>query len=84
MTSGQPRLDGKVIDGLTAAERARHGLARSFQSLELFEDMTVGENLLAASESPNRLQAFTDLIWPRGPRPTPPLSGPSTTSAWRR
>jgi sulfate-transporting ATPase len=69
-TSGQVRLDGKVIDGLAAAGRARLGLARSFQSLELFEDMTVGENLLAASESPGRLQAVTDLIWPRAPRTT--------------
>jgi sulfate-transporting ATPase len=70
MTAGQVRLDGKVIDGMTAAQRARLGLARSFQSLELFEDMTVGENLLAASESPTRLQAFTDLLWPRGARTT--------------
>ena len=70
MTAGQVRLDGKVIDGMTASQRARLGLARSFQSLELFEDMTVGENLLAASESPTRMQAFTDLIWPRGARTT--------------
>ena len=70
MTAGQVRLNGRVINKLTAARRARLGLARTFQSLELFEDMTIGENLLVASEGPESHQALTDLIWPRRARTT--------------
>ena len=81
MTAGQVRLDGKVIDGMTACNHARLGLARSFQFLELFEDMTVGENLLSASESPTRMQAFTDLVWPRGGPHHPAAIQPPTTRA---
>jgi ABC-type branched-subunit amino acid transport system ATPase component len=66
--SGTVKLDHASIDSLSSTLRARKGLARSFQSLELFEDMTVGENLLAASERPTRWQGASDLIWPRRPR----------------
>jgi sulfate-transporting ATPase len=66
--TGTMQLDNVSINTLSATQRARKGLVRSFQSLELFEDMTVGENLLAASERPRRWQAATDLIWPRRPR----------------
>ena len=33
------------IDGLGAHRRARRGLARTFQSLELFDDLTIRENV---------------------------------------
>jgi ABC-type multidrug transport system fused ATPase/permease subunit len=48
---GQILLDGKSIGRLSVQRRAHLGLVRSWQSLELFEDMNVAENLLAASES---------------------------------
>ncbi|WP_238441587.1 ATP-binding cassette domain-containing protein [Frankia nepalensis] len=41
-------LDGARIDSLPAHERYRRGLARTFQSLELFEDLSVAENLAVA------------------------------------
>lgn len=39
-------------------------MSRSFQSLELFEDMTVLENLLTASDSRDRASYLADLVAP--------------------
>ncbi len=47
--------------------RARAGLSRSFQSLELFDDLTVRENLLAAADPRDRLAYVTDLLVPGHP-----------------
>jgi branched-chain amino acid transport system ATP-binding protein len=49
--SGRISLDGTAVERLSVHARARLGLARTFQSLELFEDLTVGENLLVAAEA---------------------------------
>ncbi len=46
--SGHVRLDGARIDELPTHARVRRGLARTFQSLELYEDLTVEENVSAA------------------------------------
>lgn len=60
LTLGEHRLDR-----LPAHRRARRGVQRSFQNLELFEDLTVLENLEAASD-PRDLRAYlTNLVWPR-------------------
>ncbi|MGH9189842.1 MAG: ATP-binding cassette domain-containing protein [Acidimicrobiales bacterium] len=48
---GSVILDEARIDSLPAHRRARLGLGRTFQSLELFEDLTVAENVLAATEA---------------------------------
>ena len=48
---GSVALGGARIDHLPAHRRARLGLARTFQSQELFEDLTVAENLLVAGAS---------------------------------
>lgn len=48
--AGSVRLDGLELMGKTPTKRAKLGLARSFQSLELFEDLSVMDNLLVASE----------------------------------
>ncbi|MES1170847.1 MAG: branched-chain amino acid ABC transporter ATP-binding protein/permease, partial [Actinomycetota bacterium] len=50
-TSGRVVLGDSVINGWSASRRARDGLSRSFQSVELFEDLTVRENIEAASDS---------------------------------
>ena len=64
-SQGSISLDDRRIDGLNATKRARLGLRRSFQSLELFEDVSVEENIRAGSDSDaSRLSWVTDLIWP--------------------
>ena len=68
---GHVSLDETRVDGWSARRRARAGLARSFQSLELFEDMTVRDNLRTASDRRDPLAYLTDLVWPGNP----PLSG---------
>jgi ABC-type branched-subunit amino acid transport system ATPase component/ABC-type branched-subunit amino acid transport system permease subunit len=47
-STGRVLLDGDDIAGLSAHRRAAAGIARSWQGLELFEDLTVQENLQVA------------------------------------
>ena len=62
---GEIRLDGERIDRLNATRRARLGIRRSFQSLELFEDISVEENIRAGSDlRASRRSWLTDLLWP--------------------
>jgi branched-chain amino acid transport system ATP-binding protein len=47
--TGTVTLDGEDLAGLPPHQRARRGLARTWQSIELFDDLTVWENLAVAS-----------------------------------
>jgi ABC-type branched-subunit amino acid transport system ATPase component/branched-subunit amino acid ABC-type transport system permease component len=49
-TSGSVSLRGESVQGWRPVRLARAGLARSFQSVELFPDLTVIENLAVASD----------------------------------
>lgn len=49
-SSGTIEMLGHNITHLPAHARTRVGLGRTFQSLELFEDLTVRENILCAAE----------------------------------
>ena len=49
-THGRVFISGKEVSGLAPHKRARLGLARTFQRLEVFGSLTVFENLLAAAE----------------------------------
>jgi len=49
-SSGSVLVGGKNIAGARAHSRARAGVARSFQTLELYPDMTVLENVLTAAD----------------------------------
>ncbi|MCK9894518.1 ATP-binding cassette domain-containing protein [Frankia sp. AgB32] len=46
--SGSVRLGDEQLDGVASYLRVKHGLARTFQSLELYDDLTVTENVSAA------------------------------------
>ena len=51
-STGAVRLGDRDLRGLPAYERARGGLTRTWQSTELFDDLSVFENLtVAARES---------------------------------
>ena len=49
-STGEIRLDGQPITAMTAASRARAGLGRTWQAAELFDDLTVRENLAVAAD----------------------------------
>jgi ABC-type branched-subunit amino acid transport system ATPase component/ABC-type branched-subunit amino acid transport system permease subunit len=57
-------LEGTDISKWSAVRRARAGMGRSFQSLELFEDSTVLDNLRAASDPRDMASYMRDLVWP--------------------
>ena len=63
-TSGGIEFLGREIAGTPAHRRARRGLGRTWQSLELFEDLTVEENLQVAAEDQSALGFLADLVWP--------------------
>ena len=67
MASGTLHLDGQDISHWNAARRARAGLGRSFQSLELFDDSTVMDNLRVASDPTDLRSYLIDLVWPVAP-----------------
>lgn len=52
-SSGSVRWRGVEISAWPAHKRARAGLARTFQSLELFEDLSVAENLMVFAKDGN-------------------------------
>jgi ABC-type branched-subunit amino acid transport system ATPase component len=47
---GAVSLDGVSLNGLPPHTRARRGLARTWQTVELFDDLTVRENLTVAAK----------------------------------
>src|SRR5258708_627085 len=47
--SGTVELAGMKLDGLPTHARARRGLARTWQTVELFDDLSVRENLTVAA-----------------------------------
>jgi ABC-type branched-subunit amino acid transport system ATPase component len=63
--TGTVSLAGQRIDDLRAHERARAGIVRTFQSVELFEDLTVRENLLVAAVPSRWWAPLVDAVAPR-------------------
>jgi branched-chain amino acid transport system ATP-binding protein len=67
-TTGRMVFDGNEIGELPAHKRAALGLGRTWQSLELFDDLTIEENLQVAAERQSVGSFFADLVVPRRKR----------------
>jgi sulfate-transporting ATPase len=69
--SGSVQLGETEISRWAPRRRAAHGLSRSFQSLELFNDLTIEENLAVASDHHGPWRYLTDLVRPGRVRLSP-------------
>jgi branched-chain amino acid transport system ATP-binding protein len=69
-SQGSAELDGHDLMGLAPHARARRGLARTWQSIELFDDLTVRENLLVASHRPSVWLTVKETLAVRDPGST--------------
>jgi ABC-type branched-subunit amino acid transport system ATPase component len=65
ISEGSIRLSGRELGKKRPSHRARRGLARTFQNLELFDDLSVRENLLVALDRPSPIGFLTDTVFPR-------------------
>jgi branched-chain amino acid transport system ATP-binding protein len=63
--SGSVALDGQDLGGLAPHVRARRGLSRTWQSTELFDDLSIRENLSVAAgdESVDEALDLVELGW---------------------
>jgi branched-chain amino acid transport system ATP-binding protein len=59
---GRVELDGVDLSRLRPHARALRGLARTWQSIELFDDLTVHENLLVASHRPSLWSTIRETV----------------------
>ena len=59
---GRVELAGTDISELPPHARARRGLARTWQSIELFDDLSVRENLTVAAHQPSVLTTLKELF----------------------
>jgi branched-chain amino acid transport system ATP-binding protein len=64
VSGGSAQLAGNELLGVAPHGRQRLGLVRTFQSLELFEDLSVRENLLVGAENPKWWSVLRDLLRP--------------------
>jgi sulfate-transporting ATPase len=67
-STGTVTIDGRNISSAGPAGRVKAGMVRSFQSLELFEDTTVFENLSVAADPQDLTSYVRDLVWPVIPK----------------
>ena len=61
---GRLVFDGHDLVGAPPHRRVRAGLARTWQSVELFDDLTVAENLAAVAHRPSVRGLLSDLVRP--------------------
>jgi branched-chain amino acid transport system ATP-binding protein len=64
---GEVLLDGRSLHGMSPDKRARAGMARTFQILELFSGLSVAENLQVAVEGRSSNRIWRDLFSLRHP-----------------
>jgi len=73
---GTVRLGDYDLSRVSAHGRARAGLARSWQSLELIEDLSVLDNLRVASDKSSWWSSLVDLVWPGRDKPSTAMLQP--------
>ncbi len=61
-TGGSITLDGADITGKKPYERTRMGIARTFQNIRLFKQLTVTENLILAMHPLRKVSMLTSLL----------------------
>ena len=59
---GTVSIDGRDVTGSKPHVRALRGLARTWQATELFDDLTVRENLTVAARHPTTLETIKELF----------------------
>jgi branched-chain amino acid transport system ATP-binding protein len=59
---GNVLLDGRDLTGIPPHERSRLGLARTWQSVELFDDLSVRENVAVAAERRSAWAALREAV----------------------
>jgi branched-chain amino acid transport system ATP-binding protein len=65
---GRVELDGRDVSALPPHARARAGLSRTWQSVELFEDLTVRQHCAVAAQRTGPADLVRDLFRPRRDR----------------
>ena len=59
---GRVELEGRDLSHLPADARSRLGLARTWQSIELFDDLSIRENLIVASHRPSVWETIREVL----------------------
>ncbi len=67
-TAGEIRFEGQSIVGLEPHQITRRGIARTFQTLRLFLNMTVRENVMAAAYGHTKAGVFRAILRTPGQR----------------
>jgi ABC-type branched-subunit amino acid transport system ATPase component/ABC-type branched-subunit amino acid transport system permease subunit len=71
LAGGRILIDDTDVTHWGARKRARLGVSRTFQSLELFDDLSVRENLAVGSDDGGALRYLSDIVRPARPRLRP-------------
>jgi ABC-type branched-subunit amino acid transport system ATPase component len=72
-STGTVLLDGRDITRWSPGRRARAGLGRSFQGVELFEELSVADNLLVAADDQSTWRFLVDPVRPGRASSTPTM-----------
>lgn len=61
-TEGEYKLNGKIVHKASTSKLVKQGLARTFQNIRLFNDMTVLENVIVAMNYKMKCGIFSSLF----------------------